>query len=202
VTPAQTVALRRCAEADGPVKIAPATAAVLSERYHFIEPDGNRWRISDKGRGYLAAEAFERRRHERREQITTQARNWALRVMAWLEAHEFVGLPERYGKYHAAQEYAKHFAACQFDGLEPVRPEGDTSWIERDVLMAVECLRDYDKSQEEAQAKGCGVEIQYSTGPAHPKAKPEAAEPRPDGTVDLRTYRLRRGLDVDGGPAA
>ncbi len=201
MSPAQTVALRRVAEADAPVRVAPATAAVLSERYHFIEAAGNRWQITEKGRGHLAREDYDRRRSAAREKLTPESRAWAKRVMAWLEAHEYMGLPERYGKHHVVQEYAEHFAACEHAGVEPVPPLGDVGWIEGEVRMAARLLIDFDKAREEAAAKDCGIEAAYTVAPAHPKAKPEAAAPRPDGTVDLRSYRLARGLPVDGGAA-
>lgn len=202
MTPAQTVALRRVAAAGEPVKVASATAAVLSERWGFIVAAGDRWEITDKGRGYLAADDFERRRFAAREKLTLEARAWAKRVMAWLEAHEMLGFPERYGKHHVVQDYAEHYAACTLAGVEPVPPLGDVAWVEGIVDDAMEVLRDFDAAMERAEARGSSVEVVYKERLSHAKAKPEAAAPRPDGTVDLRAYRLRRGHDVEGGPAA
>jgi len=64
--------------------------------------------------------------------------------------------------------------------------------------MAIECLRDYDEADEKARARGCGVEVAYRVAPSHPKAKADVVADRPDGTVDLRTYRLARS-DKPGG---
>lgn len=202
MSPAQTVALRRVAAAGAPTQVAPATAAVLSERYGFIAAAGTKWAITDKGRGYLERDDYDRRRSARVDQITKESRAWARRVMAWLEAHEYLGFPEHYGEVHPVQQYAEHFAACRRQGLEPVRPRGTLDWIEDDVRMAVALLTDFDAAREKATAKGCGIEVEYTTAPAHPKAKADAAAARPDGTVDLRTYRIARGLDVDRDGAA
>jgi hypothetical protein len=202
MTPAQQAALRRAVEADGPVKIAPASAAVLCERYAYIEAAPGGWIATAKGRSLLAGMDYETRYRERCAEIPHDSNDWAKRVMAWLGCHGYVGGMARYGKYHRVQQYAEHYAACLHAGLEPVRPDGDLDWMDHDVEMAVGCLRDFDKAQEAAAARDCGVDVIYRTAPSHPKAKPEAATPRPDGTVDLRAYRLKRGSDTDRGGAA
>lgn len=192
MTAAQQSALRRAVDAGGPVKIAAATAAVLSERYHYIEAAPGGWVPTELGRRHLARLDHGVAYRERCAQIPRESKDFAERVMAWLACHGYVGGMERYGKYHQAKQYAEHYTACAHAGLEPVRPEGDVDWIEADARMAADCLRDFDAAEEAARARGCGVDVTYATAPSHPKAKVDAAVARPDGTVDLRAYRLAR----------
>lgn len=202
MTPAQAAALRRVVAAGEPVKVAPATAAVLSERYGYIEVVGARWAATAKGRARLEGDDHEARYRARSDELGRESRDWAERVMAWLGCHGYIG-GLRHGELFVAKRYAEHYAACLHAGLEPVRPEGETDWIERDVDMAARCLRDFDEAELKARARDCGVEVTYKTAPSHPKAKADAAATvtKSDGTVDLRAYRLARG-DSKGGPAA
>jgi hypothetical protein len=192
MTSAQQAALRRAVDADGPVKIPASTAAALAETYGYITAVPGGWEPSAGGRAILSRMDYDRAYRERCAEIPKDAKNWAARVMAWLACHGFIGGMDRWGKYHTAQQYAEHYAACTHAGLAPVRPEGETDWIEKDVDMAVEVLRDFDAADEKARARGCGVEVRYGVAPSHPKAKADAAVARPDGVVDLRAYRLAR----------
>lgn len=192
MTSAQQAALRRAVAADGPVKVASSTAAVLAESYGYIEAVPGGWIPTASGRAILTRLDYDRVYRGRCAEIPRDAKNWAARVMAWLACHGFIGGMDRYGKYHSAQLYAEHYAACIHAGLEPVKPEGETDWIEEAVDMAVKLLRDFDAADARARARGCGIEVAYTAAPSHPRTKTDAAVERSDGTIDLRAYRLAR----------
>ncbi len=198
MSPAQTVALRRVAAAGHPVKVPTATAAVLSERYGFIVAVGELWEMTDEGRAWLVGDEYWRRHEAAEAQLTSEAKAWAQRVMAWVEAHNRLCFPRRYGRDyasdHTAHRYAEHYAACVLAGVEPVPPPGDVEWIEGEIDAAVRCLRDFDACCERAAARGVGVEVDYQVQPSHPRAKADAASPQPDGTVSLRAYKLAREI--------
>lgn len=193
MTPAQQTALRRAVEADAPVKITASTAAVLAEQYRYITPCDGGWIPTDNGRAAIANTDYDHAYRQRCSEIPRASREYAKRVMCWLACHGYVGGMDRYGQYYAAQQYAEHYAACIHAGLEPIRPDGDTTRIEFDVQMAINLLRDFDEAQEKSAARGdvC-IEVAYTVAPSHPKAKADSVVVRADGAVDLRQYRLSR----------
>lgn len=97
MTPAQQAALRRAVEADGPVKIGPATAAVLCERYRYIEAVPGGWVPTDAGRTSIARTDHDRIYRERCAAIPKASKDHAERLVAWLSVHGYLGGMERPG---------------------------------------------------------------------------------------------------------
>jgi hypothetical protein len=207
MTPAQKAAMDRVIEADGqPVRITAGTARVLSEQYRYLTPQGDGWVLTDIGRTAMSNDSYWSRLQARKREIPRASRDYGERVVMWLKAHNLIGTERlddgsHWQHYYTAHNYAEHYAACLHAGLEPVRPLGEPEWIEEHVKGAIDCLAAYDKANERATARGVCVEIDYSVADSVPQSRREAAVQRPDGSVDLRVYRLRRGQDAPGGAA-
>lgn len=177
MTPAQQTALRRAVEANTPINT----------------PCDGGWIPTKAGRAAISNTDYTHTYQQRCSEIPRVSQEYAKRVMYWLACHGYVGGMDRYGPYHAAQQYGKHYAACVHAGLEPVQPDMDTAWIESDVQVAIDVLRDFDKAREKSDARGnVGIEVVYRVAPSHPKAKADAVVVRSDGAVDLQAYRLGR----------
>lgn len=196
MTPAQDAALRRAAAATEPIPIPAGTARVLGEQYRYIVAEDGGWIITPLGRAHLAGERAHKQRGEVEAKLSREDRRWAERVEAWLKAHErFEDDMTQYTIYR----YAKHVAACDRAGIEPVLTEkwgdGAREWVEQAVRNAAECLRDYDEAMKRAGERGVGVSVGYEADPKVPRSRREAANAAASDSatvVSLGTYRERR----------
>lgn len=194
MSPAQEEALRRAAAATGPIRIPSSTARILSDRFGYVEPADDGWRITPQGRMRLAEERARARHRETEQRLSSEDRRWAERVYAWLQAH-------RRFKRRAIAEwlYARHVAACDHAGIDPVpesarwTPEA-RAWVEQAVRVAADCLTQFDEQVAIAKARGGGVTVDYEADPKMPSSRREAARAATEGAavVNLRTYRERR----------
>jgi hypothetical protein len=204
VTAAQRSALLLAEAADEPIKVPAGTARALHGR-GLLEPFADGWAITDHGRALLDHQRSRERFAEVRRALTTEAVAWADRVTYWLLAHDRLRVPHQYA---APVVYAAHVAAADFDGVEPAAPQekwadGAVEWVCREVRMAVQCLKDYDKQAEVAKRRGVSLEIAYSADPVVPRPRATAAKAaaQEDGAIDIRTYRERRPKRPSGGTA-
>lgn len=195
MTPAQIAALERAARR--PTAIAAQTLQVL-ERYHppLLEATPAGHVLTDAGRRLLERRARDELEAAIEAELTIEARRWADRVDHWRQAVSPVD-PRR-ADFRVAR-YARHVAACDFDGVEPIDP----GWTNADaaesvkasVRTATRVLRDLDETRELAKARGVGVTVSFTADaviPRPPRTALERAQ-RDDGTVSLHTYRARRG---------
>lgn len=192
MTPAQQDALAVTAASTQPVKLHSSTARILHERYGLIAPGGDGWVISPRGRAHLASERAEDRRREVEQQLSPKDREWAERVLAWMEAHKRFDR-QQYGH----RRYAKHVAACDHAGVDPVATgrwaDGAREWVEAAVRSAANCLADFDETLKLAKDRGVGVSVSYEADEKVPRSRREAAAAASKGSVvSLSTYRERR----------
>lgn len=194
MTPAQDAALRRAAAATEPIPIPAGTARVLGEQCRYIVTEGDGWVITPLGRAHLAGERAHEKRSEVEGKLTREDRHWAERVEAWLKAHKrFEDDMTQYTIYR----YAKHVAACDRAGVEPVLTEkwgdGAREWVEQAVRNAADCLRDFDRAMKLAADRGVGVSVDYEADAKVPRSRREAANAAASANVvSLGTYRERR----------
>lgn len=192
MTGAQQEALTRTAASTDPVKLRSNTARILHERYGFVAPEEDGWVLTPRGRAHLAGERAEERRRETEQQLSAEDRDWADRVLAWMEAHK------RFRKrQYAERRYAAHVAACDHAGIAPVAtgkwPDGAREYVEQAVRSAAGCLADFDKALRMAKERGVGVSIEYGADAKVPHSRRDAAAAASQGSVvSLSTYRARR----------
>lgn len=192
MTEAQQEALGRAAASTDPIKLHGSTARILHERYGYLAPEGGGWALTPQGRSYLAVERAEERHREAKQKLSWEDREWAKRVLAWMEAHK------RFGKQQfGARRYAEHVAACDRAEIEPVAigrwADGAREYVEQAVRSAADCLTDFDEALRRAKDRGVGVSIQYGADEKVPRSRREAAKAASQGSVvSLNTYRERR----------
>lgn len=188
--------MRRAAAATGPIAIQAGTARVLGGQYGYIEEVDGGWVLTPLGRSHVEGERTAARRREAEKQLTKAGRQWANRVVAWLQAHETI-LKDDAPAWYSVSTFAHHVAACDHAGIEPVSTQkwadGDQEWIEREVRGAAECLRDYDTAMRLAGDRGVGVTVSYEANAKVPRSRGDAAVAATDtNVVSLGTYRERR----------
>lgn len=192
MSPAQREALAKVAVATEPVKLLSATARILHERYSYIEPGGDGWVLTPRGRASVNAERQRERHHEVERTLPYEARRWAERVAAWLEAHKRFTREQ-----YEARRYAQHVAACDFAGVGPVPervwPNEDRAYVEETVRSAVRCIEDFDAAAKTAKERGVGISVSYEANEKVPRSRRAAAAAAAEGTVvSLGKYRERR----------
>lgn len=196
MTPAQQDAINRLAVAEAarsptPVRIASATARILHERYGFIEPAGDGWKLTPRGRSTINRDRQRERHRAVEAQLLPEHRAWADRVDHWLRAHEI------FEKHFLAQRYARHVAACDRAGIEPVCeevwPNESRAYVEARTRAAARILTSFDEEREIAKLRGVGITIDYEASEKVPRSRKQAACEAADGqVVNLRMYRERR----------
>jgi hypothetical protein len=192
MTTAQEEALARVAASSEPIKLHANTARILHERYSFIAQEGNGWVLAPGGRSYLDGEQADKRRRAVEQQLSSEDREWAERVLAWMLAHGRVD-----GWTYGHKSYAKHVAACDHADLDPVLvgkwADGAPEYVEQAVREAADCLTDFDAALKLAEDRGVGVNVVYSPEEKVPRSRQEATAAASDGlVVRLSTYRERR----------
>lgn len=196
MTAAQQRTLEQAGASDKPIKVPAPTAMVLLSS-GYLEPAGDLWQITDKGRRILRVQRRREAFNAIDKGLSFGAREWGDRVAKWLVVHHRLG-PEHH-RYAAPYRYAAHVAAATFDAIEPALPEGDWTdgalrWVRAEARSAADCLRDYDAAREKARQRGVAVEVTYAAARGTPRSRSGAAQAAAirDGVVSLSTYRDRR----------
>jgi hypothetical protein len=169
-----------------------STARILHDRFGVISREGDGWVVTPRGWALLAGERAEEKRWEVEQQLSAEDREWANRVLAWMEAHKRFDRRE-----YTAKRYAKHVAACDRAGIDPVAvgkwADGWREWVEQAVRSAASCLEDFDERLKLAKERGVGVSVAYEADEKVPRSRREAATAASQGSiVSLSTYRARR----------
>jgi len=191
VTPAQREALERLMT--GPTGLRSATARAL-HRSGLIEPDGDYWKITAAGRRQVEYYRWWSAHRAVADRLTAENRDWGERVWHWLTATLEAG-----ADVVRVMGHVRHVAACEHAGIDPgpldpgLHPDWG-GWIAGTVRRASECLRHLDTESQLATERGVGITVDFQADPPVPRARRDAAAAaaRPDGAVDLRTYRARR----------
>lgn len=194
MTTAQQEAIHRLARERG-ARVPAVTARILRDRYGYIEPHGDGWQLTPRGRAHLAGERSRANFQAVEDQLTRGDRDYAERVLAWLQAHKQIAKSDQF----ELRRYARHVAACDHAKVDPATPSGRwtpkaRAWVEDKVRAAERCLADFDDEAKIARERGVGILVGYTADAKVPRSRSAAAKAAAQGAsvVDLSTYREHR----------
>lgn len=191
----QLAALHAVRAAGEPTELHHATARVLAQRGLIAAAAPKGWGLTDRGGRELAERDRSAYVEEIARQLTREQSVCKRRALGWLEVHATLGIAE--------WSYVRHALAAELVGA-PAGPSGqltpeDDERLRRLAETAFEGLALLDAARQGATAAGACVVVDYQVGTPRPdrvegrrRAARELAA-RPDGALDLTTYRRRRG---------